>query len=544
VQSTEVETALRKAYSSDVRVFSAGVRAVVYDTSDQGVQRAASEVARTFQNVPGVAAVNETVALWPAYLSCSPASGIALHRRSRVFTDNAADFLPLVGPWGGSDRPVMLFGHRTGALVPFDPVDPRLPAWNQMIIGSTGSGKTHLANLLVLNLMATQPLVTIVDRGGGYRTLVQVVGGHTISLGPGAEVAMNPMDVAPGQVERDNTGRIHVDEVKIAFLTAMMGMMVTRGGQAYTDREQLIVSEAARQTYQRLYEEVERGRQILLRDLRDSLLVYQPRLDTPELGAEIRRIANDLALRMTDWVDDGVHARLFDRPTSVNLYGDAVLYFDTEGLPHDSPVLQVAMAIIADVAWRRARREDSPGSLVVLDEAWVYLRVAVATSFIEEMFRRFRRYRAMALVITQEPDDLLSSPIGGVLLNNSQVWYLLRGTYRPEVLDLMRVNAKCQAVLPHLEQVKGQYAEMLLLADLGGNRVGDVITVRPGSHDYWIATSDRRERLIREAAFRDGGGNGNTMEVIRHLARQHPRGLGIGITAPSTRVEQGVTARQ
>lgn len=545
VQSTEVEEALRRAYSTDSRIFLAGVRVVVYESDEQAAYRTAMDVARAFQGVPGVAPVRETVALWPSYLACSPASGIPIHRRSRVFTDNAADFLPLTGPWNGSERPVMLFGHRSDAIVPFDPMDPRFPAWNQLVVGSTGSGKTHLANLLVLNLMATQPLVTIVDRGGGYRTLVNLVGGHTVWLGPGTDVAINPMDVSPGQLVVDEDGKVHVDEVKVAFLVALVGMMVTRGGQAYTDREQLIVSEAARQTYQRLYEEYRMGRPILLRDLRNSLLVYQPRVDTPELGIEARKAANDLAVRMSDWVEDGVYASLFDRPTSVDLYGDAVLYFDTEGLAQDSPVLGVAMAIIADVAWRRARREDSPGSLVVLDEAWVYLRIPVAAQFVEEMFRRFRRYRAMALVITQEPDDLLSGAIGSVILNNSQVWYLLRGTYRPEVLDLMRLNERCQAIVGQLAHVRGQYSEMLLLADTGAGKIGDVVVVRPGSLDYWIATSDRSDRLLRDEMVKACGGD--LWNAICRLALEYPRGLGaakvIGLHPGLEKITQGGQGR-
>jgi len=543
VQSTEIEEALRKAYATDTRVFRAGVRVVAFEASESAAARTALQIARTFANIPGVAAVNETVALWPAFLACAPCSGIPLHRRSRVFTDNAADFLPLIGPWRGSDRPLILFGHRSGALVPFDPMDPRLPAYNQLVVGSTGSGKTMLANLLTLNLLPTQPLVTIVDRGGGYRTLTQLVGGQTVWLGPGTDVAMNPMDLAPGQLVRDEDGRVHVDEVKVAFLTTLVGMMVTRcGGLPYTDREQTIVAETVRQTYQRLFDEWRAGRPVLLRDLRDGLLVYQPRVDTPELGAEARRTANDLAVRLSDWVEDGVHAALFDRPTSVDLYGDGVLYFDTEGLPADSPVLAVAIALIADVAWRRARRDDVPGKLVVLDEAWVYLRIPVAAEFMGEIFRRFRRYGAMALVITQQPDDLVGSAIGDVVLNNSHVWYLLRGTYTDGVLGQMRLNDKCRAALGQLSQVRGHYSEVLVLADLGAGRVGDAVVVRPSSYDYWVATSERSERLVREAAVRAAGGD--VARAVRELARTSPRGLGLGLNGEGPAPEAEAVAAE
>jgi hypothetical protein len=524
VQSSEVEEALRLAYSSDHRVFLAGVRVVVLEDSYEKAVRTSWNVMRAFHSVPGVSAVNETTALWKSFVAASPLSGIPLHRRCKVFTPNAADFVPVTGAWQGSARPVVVFTHRTGALVPFDPFDPRFPAWNQIVVGSTGSGKTHLANLLLLGLATTGRLVTVVDRGGGYRVLCSALGGQTVRLTPEAEVALNPMDTAPGQVQVTEEGYVRVDELKVAFLTAVVGMMVSRGGQAYTDREQMVVADAVRQTYTRLWGE---GRPILLRDLRQTLMVYQPQVDSRELGAELRRVASDLALRMTDWVEDGVFARLFDRPTSVDLYGDRMLYFDTEGLPPESPMVGPAMAIVADVAWRRASREDIAGSVFVWDEAWVFLKIPAAAALIEEMYRRLRRYRGMVLVVTQQPDDLVDSGIGAAILNNSQVWYLLRGTYGDEVLRAMKVGPACRALLGSLVRAQGAFSEVVVLCDTGAGRVGDAVVVRPSSMDYWLATSDRMDREVRSQMIAACGGD--VLEAARRLALSSPRGLGLAM---------------
>lgn len=528
VQSSEVEEALRMAYSGDHRVFLAGVRVVVMEDSYDGAVRTASRVMRTFHTVPGVSAVNETTALWKSFLGCAPLSGIAMHRRCKVFTQNAADFVPVTGAWQGSEEPVMVFGHRTGSLVPFDPFDRRLPAWNQLVVGSTGSGKTHLANLLLLGLASTGRLMTVVDRGGGYRTLASVLGGQVVHLSPESRVALNPMDTAPGQVEQTESGHVRVDEMKVAFLTTIVGLMVSRGGNPYTDREQMVVADAVRQTYTRLWGE---GRPVFLRDLRQTLMVYQPRVESSDLGAELRRVASDLALRMSDWVEDGVFAPLFDRPTSVDLYGDSFLYFDTEGLSADSPVVGPAMAMIADVAWRRARREDIPGSVFVWDEAWVYLRIPAAAQLIEEMYRRLRRYRGMVLVVTQQPDDLVNSGIGAAVLNNSQVWYMLRGTYGDEVLDRMRVGRACREVLRSLTRVQGVFSEVVILCDMGAGRYGDAVVIRPSSMDYWIATSDRADREVREQFIQMC--RGDVLEAVRRLSRTYPRGLGVGVAPRS-----------
>jgi hypothetical protein len=525
VQSGEVEEALRVAYSGDHRIFFGGVRAVLVDETLHGVKKAAQDVLRAFHSVPGVSGVDESLALWKGFRSASPCSGIPSHRRCKVFTPNAADFVPTVGPWGGSEKPVMVLGHRTDALIPFDPFDQRFPAWNEIIVGSTGSGKTHLANLLLLNLAPTGRLMTVVDRGGGYRLLTQVLGGQTVQLGPDARIALNPMDTVPGQIERTPEGYIRVDEVKVASLANIVGLMIARGGQVYTDREQIVVADAVRQTYVRLGDE---GRPPLLSDLRDSLMVYQPRVDTPEVGTELRRTAGEVAVRLSQWVGDGVFARLFDRPTSVDLYGDDLLYFDTEGLSGESPVAGPAMAVLADVAWRRAQRPDILGSIFVWDEAWAYMRIPEAAHLIEEMYRRLRRYRGMVLAITQQPDDLLDSPAGQAILNNSQIWWLLRGAYSDRILDAMRLNPRIQALLGQLTRVQGLYSEAVLSCDVGTRREGDLVVVRPSSAHYWVATSDRLERESRDLAlahYKD------PLQGILEIAAQNPRGLGLAARA-------------
>jgi hypothetical protein len=533
VQGTEVEEALRMAYSGDQRILFAGVRVVLADESYDGVKKSAQQVLRAFHQVPGVSAVDESLALWKAFRSASPCSGIPSHRRCKVFTPNAADFIPLVGPWSGSQKPVMVLGHRTDALIPFDPFDQRFPAWNEIIVGGTGSGKTHLANLLLLNLAATGRLMTIVDRGGGYQLLTQVLKGQTVRLGPDADIALNPMDTVPGQIERTPEGYVRVDEVKVSSLVSIVGLMIARGGRSYTDHEQMVVAEAVRQTYVRLCDE---RRPVLLRDLRDTLMVYQPQVDTPELGVELRRTAGDVAFRLSEWVRDGVFARLFDRPTSVDLYGDALLYFDTETLSAESPVAGPAMAVLADVAWRRAQRADISGSIFVWDEAWAYMRIPEAADLIEKMYRRLRRYRGVVLTVTQQPDDLIDSPAGQAILNNTQVFWLLRGSYSERILSVMRLNPRISGLLEQLTRVQGVYSEAVLSCDVGTGREGDLVVVRPSSADYWVATSDRLDRESRDAVL---AGYENVLDGILEIAKQNPRGL--ELAAQYGRLTHGLT---
>ena len=63
--------------------------------------------------------------------------------------------------------------------------------------------------------------------------------------------------------------------------------------------------------------------------------------------------------------------------------------------------------------------------LVIIDEAWDLLREGSAASFIENGYRRFRKYGGAAVTVTQSVNDLYSSDIGRAIVENSAGMFLL-----------------------------------------------------------------------------------------------------------------------
>nr|WP_289508513.1 hypothetical protein [Pseudoalteromonas sp. S558] len=109
--------------------------------------------------------------------------------------------------------------------------------------------------------------------------------------------------------------------------------------------------------------------------------------------------------------------------------------------------------------------------LFILDEAWEYIKIkggaglAVA-EFLEAGWRRFRKYQAAGICITQSISDAYETEVGRAMADNSQFKVFLR--QEPEVIEKVRANKQFDgnetdfALLKSVHTVKGQYSELYI----------------------------------------------------------------------------------
>ena len=75
---------------------------------------------------------------------------------------------------------------------------PELANNNQLVSGGSGSGKSFMTNLLLLQMLKENPKVYFVDIGDSYKKLCEHLSGQYVPLGVGRALALNPFDLAQG----------------------------------------------------------------------------------------------------------------------------------------------------------------------------------------------------------------------------------------------------------------------------------------------------------------------------------------------------------
>ncbi len=479
----QVTDALDTLQLTSERVMRVGVAVVVQEPSPDAARIAARRALDAFHQVPGVDARIESVALRRQFMQLAPFSGLPNERLLRMLTSNAADFVPCHSPWRGAARPVFPFYTRSDSLVGLDPFDPRLPSWNAIVVGESGGGKTHFAIAWLSHLLALDPVVLIVDKGGAYRMFCDVYEGQHVHLDPGADVAVNPFDLLPGETEPD--------PAHLGLLKSLVALMVAEPDGVLGRQEVAVLESAIRQTYARAA-----GGPVFLHDLVRTLRTFE-QVGGHETGPEEWAVARSIARRLELWVEHGIYARLLDRPSTVDLRA-AIVCLDTEGLDEHYPELVPIAALLAHhLIYRRIRAEEGRLKYVVSDETWAALLNRLAAESLTGMFRRFRKFGAGVMAISQRLQDFENEHARGIL-ENAPLKVLTRAADVDRVAPLLNLNDQYRALWKSLGQRRGVFNEVLVVLDLLEGREGGVLVVREIPEDYLIATTTAEERRERD----------------------------------------------
>jgi hypothetical protein len=267
------------------------------------------------------------------------------------------------------------------------------------IFGTTGSGKSFAAALYLLRSRWLRPSLDLIvlDPLGEFGEFVRGLGGEVVRLADPKGGRMNPLDpVTTGGDRREKAARV------VAMLRALFPSL----------RDE----EAARldATVMRLYD---RGPSV---PTFDDLLTEVDR-DSPANG----RLATLLEVFRTGSLRD------VNGPTTVRTDG-SIVSIDLSGVAEEHRAFH--LTYVLDWAYGRLRGRPGP-KLVLVDEAHLLARHGTTAEFLDRVVRHVRHFEAGLLLLSQNPDDFLSTSSGRSTLRNL---YATAFLHLPEVSNEAR----------------------------------------------------------------------------------------------------------
>ena len=465
----------------------------------------------------GARGIPETLAQKRFFFSRLPGLGEVNKRELDVLTLHAADLLPIEMPWRGTpNSPLMLFESPYRQLIPFSPFDSSLGDANLLIMAKTGGGKTFLAQLMLLMMARSRPLVSILERGDSYSPLVELMGGRVINVQLDARETVNPWDLPEGETVPSNE--------RTAFLKNLTRHMLGDSHGSDTSLLDNVLTEAITRVYKRC--SIRYSNPIpTFNDLREELANWR---DAEKMQRTIDE-AHLAAIKLRQWTEGGIYAKLFDRPTNMRLDSDW-LFFNVEGLSAD-PRLETAMSMLiaAAMASRAAGKSGRP-SVSVLDECWFLLDSPSLAPEVVQLYRTARKRNSSVWGISQTVEDFVgteSHPRAqgpGILKNAStKIVGQQPGDVMPLVNHLNLNSAAIHEVKGFGAPRKGKGAEALLVI---GEKAETTQTIRiiPTALSYWVCTTFPRERKYR-AWFLQRQASRPLLERYQELAVKFPQGL-------------------
>lgn len=357
--------------------------------SDEDRGRAEDKVRQVERIVNGLGftTIREGVNAVEAWLSSLPGQVYANVRQPLVHTLNLAHLMPLSSVWAGPagnahlDGPPLLVAQTAG-LTPFRLSTHVGDVGHMLVVGPTGAGKSVLLALIALQFRRyAGSQVYIFDKGFSARAAVLAMGGAHHALGLGSDSG----DMLAFQPLRriDHAAECSWAAEWIAALLAHEKVAVT--------------PEIKDQLWSALLS-----------------LASAPPEERTLTGLALLLQSNALRTALGAYTLDGPYGRLLDAAEQNLAFAD-VQCFETEALMGQSGVVAPVLTYLFH---RLEERFDGRPTLLVLDEAWIFLDHPLFAARIREWLKVLRKKNVAVLFATQSLADIASSSIAPAIIES------------------------------------------------------------------------------------------------------------------------------
>lgn len=486
-----------------------------HEEAERQIMTRRQQIMHVISRMDGAAALPESKAAQVRMLiNTLPGLAGKDKRDHDMLTANAADLMPVEMPWAGTPQtPAMLFTTPYRQLIPYSPFDPSHPNANAIIAAASGAGKSMLVQQMLLTMARQDVRVSILESGDSYQYTVKYMGGEVINMSLDSDMTINPFDFEPGKTEPTRD--------QLSFLRSLIRHML--GDKAVTDTEILdsVITKCIVSAYERAKMRTESHKKVpLLSDVQDDLDHY---ID-PNNNEIVMREAQVAAIKLGNWVGDGIYASLFDRYTTVDMR-IPWLYFNIEKLKDDAK-LETAMSLL--IAYTTTMRAGGgKRCLTILDECWKMLGAESLRDMVTQLFRTARKRDACVWGLSQAVEDFTGTPdkpnpVGGAILSTTALRLIGRQSNMDVLREFLHLSP---AAIEKIKSIgpteKGKQSEFLICVGERSETTHSLY-VQLIPLEYWLATSFPRERAYRAWWLRNRPDFHNAM---RELAAKFPHGL-------------------
>ncbi|MDD4187622.1 MAG: DUF87 domain-containing protein [Bacilli bacterium] len=314
---------------------------------------------------------------------------------------------------------------------------------NMIMLGTSGSGKSTAAKLLLRTHFRNGTKVIAIDPEGELSEMVHNFGGDFIDLGKGGKFGIvNPLEVI-----------IDVDEEELkdglgyTVLTRTLQSLKAFMKYYYPSIEEDVLamfSEVVLDTYKRFNIHFETdfsgftSKDFPIFD--DVYATIRGRLlSMPEATRE-KDVMERLELKIRPFVNELKY--YFNGHTSIETKSNFVVFNIKELMNSDENIRNALFFNILKYAWSLCL-DSSINTVMSVDEAHVLLssRNELGAEFLAQIQRRSRKYNTGTIIITQQPTDFAAANIithGKAIFDNA-AYYLVMGLKKQAAEDLSKL---------------------------------------------------------------------------------------------------------
>ncbi|MDQ6813901.1 MAG: TraG family conjugative transposon ATPase [Bacteroidota bacterium] len=413
-----------------------------------------------------------------------------------TFAEQAVCFLNLETNYRSSLSPVGLrLGDRlTGKPVHVDISDEPVKKGictnrNKFILGPSGSGKSFFTNHMVRSYYEQGTHIVLVDVGHSYKGLCDMVGGYYFTYDEKSPIRFNPFYIGEG----DNLDTEKKESIKTLLLA-----LWKKDNESYNRSEYVALSNAL----QLYYEKLDKNNSLFpcFNSFYDFLKDEFVGILTNDKVKEKDFDIDNFLYVLRPYYKDGEFDYLLNATENLELLTERFIVFELDNIK-DHPILfPVVTIIIMEVFISKMRKLKGVRKMILIEEAWKAIAKEGMAEYIKYLFKTVRKFFGEAIVVTQEVEDIISSPVvKQAIINNSDCKILLdQSKYQnkfEQIQELLGLTEKEKALILSVNKANDptkKYKEVFI--SLGG-MLSKVYRTEVSPEEYLAYTTEETEKV-------------------------------------------------
>lgn len=378
---------------------------------------------------------------------------------------------------------------------------------NKFILGPSGSGKSFFTNHMVRQYYEQGTHVLLVDTGNSYQGLCNLIHAKTrgedgiyITYEENNPISFNPFYTEDGLFDIEKK-----ESIKTLILT-----LWKRDDEPPTRAEEVALSNAVN---------------LYLDKIRSDRTVV-PSFNTfyEFIGSDYQKVLENKRTREKDfdihnflnvlepYYKGGEYDFLLNSDKQLDLLSKRFIVFELDNLKDNKILFPIVTIIIMETFISKMRRLKGIRKIILLEEAWKAISKEGMAEYLKYLFKTVRKFFGEAIVVTQEVEDIISSPIvKETIINNADCKILLDQRKYVNKFDsiqtLLGLTEKERAQILSINMANNpsrRYKEVWI--GLGGTQSA-VYATEVSLEEYYCYTTEETEKLELFRLTEKLGGN-------------------------------------
>ncbi|ELV7153176.1 TraC family protein [Campylobacter jejuni] len=417
-----------------------------------------------------------------------------------MFPDQISQFIPLEADFKLNIPNLILFSRR--AQIAGLDLFVSSSNYNAYLVATSGAGKSVLLNMLAFNSYARNDRIFIIDQDNSFSKLCDTIDGQYLALDPLQPISFNPFSGL-----KNNDRESFMDDLN--YLSDLIYMLGSSKNQDRALEDEKLIKAKTQAIMEELF--LSKGNTMEVTDIRDELA----KVDDQRF--------RDFADQLRPFCKEGIYGKYFNGPCEFNIEKEFIVT-EFKGLEgHNDLRDPLIMLLIYHINQLMYMSSDRKSRIqIIIDEAHRFLgKNPKMDDFIEQAYRRARKYDASVIIATQGFDDIYNAKDGGlsragtVIINNSAYKIFMKQTetsvnmlIKSEVFSLSETDKE---ILRSIMTLKGEYSELFLMTP---DDVKLPYRLVMDKYFYYLTTTDPKDKAKIKELTDQGIPLGEAIELL------------------------------